>query len=168
MIHFRETYIKQDLGESPNDRNDRAIRVGTAWYVKRLPQMKIFLLTNDAENRRKALSNHLDAMSVQVSLLLVCGAIIQQQGAFLSCPWCLWCPVCRPACGAHGARGAQCACPACGAHGACGACGVAVIQQQCARCSASLSAQVGVGIDQFSCSCAQKPAPKKTHTTFVV
>ena len=94
VTHFRETYIKQEQGESPNDRNDRAIRVGTAWYVQRLPQMKIFLLTNDAENRRKALSNHLDAMSVQVSVLLVCGAIIQQQGAFLSCLWCLWCPVC--------------------------------------------------------------------------
>ena len=28
--------------------------------------MKIYLLTNDADNRRKALSEHLDAMSVQV------------------------------------------------------------------------------------------------------
>ena len=62
----RETYIKQELGESPNDRNDRAIRVGTAWYAQRLPQMKIYLLTNDAENRRKGLSEQLDAMSVQV------------------------------------------------------------------------------------------------------
>lgn len=35
--------------------------------------MKIYLLTHDAENRRKALSEQLDAMSVQVrsSLLVV-------------------------------------------------------------------------------------------------
>ena len=65
----RETYIKQDPGETPNDRNDRAIRVGTAWYAQRLPQMKIYLLTNDADNRRKALGEQLDAMSVQVKLL---------------------------------------------------------------------------------------------------
>ncbi|KAL3151102.1 hypothetical protein ABBQ38_012969 [Trebouxia sp. C0009 RCD-2024] len=63
--NHRDTYIKQEPGESPNDRNDRAIRVGTAWYAHRLPQMKIYLLTNDADNRRKALSEHLDAMSVQ-------------------------------------------------------------------------------------------------------
>ena len=68
-MQYRETYIKQDPGESPNDRNDRAIRIGTAWYAQRLPQMKIYLLTNDAENRRKALGEQLDAMSVQVKLL---------------------------------------------------------------------------------------------------
>lgn len=62
----RDTFIKQEPGESPNDRNDRAIRVGTAWYTEKLPQMKIYMLTNDADNRRKALSEHLDAMSVQV------------------------------------------------------------------------------------------------------
>ena len=67
---YRETYIKQDPGETPNDRNDRAIRVGTAWYAQRLPQMKIYLLTNDADNRRKALGEQLDAISVQVKLRL--------------------------------------------------------------------------------------------------
>ena len=70
VAQYRETYIKQDPGETPNDRNDRAIRVGTAWYAQRLPQMKIYLLTNDADNRRKALGDQLDAMSVQVKLLL--------------------------------------------------------------------------------------------------
>ena len=69
-VLFRDTFIKQEPGESPNDRNDRAIRVGTAWYKQRLPQMKIYLLTNDADNRRKALSEHLDAMSVQVTPLV--------------------------------------------------------------------------------------------------
>lgn len=62
----RETYIKQEAAESPNDRNDRAIRVATAWYAQRLPQMEVFLLTNDADNRRKALEQGLKAMSIQV------------------------------------------------------------------------------------------------------
>ena len=62
----RETYIKADVNESPNDRNDRAIRVAAAWYMKRVPGMPIVVLTNDAENRRKALEMGINAMSVQV------------------------------------------------------------------------------------------------------
>ena len=30
--HHRATYVRRNKGESPNDRNDRAIRVATAWY----------------------------------------------------------------------------------------------------------------------------------------
>lgn len=67
----RETYIKQEPAESPNDRNDRAIRIGTAWYAQRLPQMEVFLLTNDAENRRKALEQGLKAMSIQVCRMMI-------------------------------------------------------------------------------------------------
>ena len=37
----RETYVKQEAGESPNDRNDRAIRVAAAWYTARLPGHKV-------------------------------------------------------------------------------------------------------------------------------
>lgn len=33
--------MKQEAGESPNDRNDRAIRVAAAWYTKRLPGHKV-------------------------------------------------------------------------------------------------------------------------------
>lgn len=62
----RETFVTKEPAESPNDRNDRAIRVASAWYAKRLPQMEILLLTNDAENRRKALEQGLKAMSIQV------------------------------------------------------------------------------------------------------
>lgn len=40
----RETYVQQEEGESPNDRNDRAIRVATQWYTKRLPSMKVHTL----------------------------------------------------------------------------------------------------------------------------
>ena len=53
-------------GESPNDRNDRAIRVASAWYTKRIPGVEIIMLTNDADNRRKALAEGVKAMSVQV------------------------------------------------------------------------------------------------------
>jgi PIN domain len=50
----RETYVQHEAGESPNDRNDRAIRVAAAWYQARLPPGRVLLLTNDADNRRKA------------------------------------------------------------------------------------------------------------------
>lgn len=63
----RDTYIAGEPGESPNDRNDRAIRVAAAWYDARLPpSMPILFLTNDAENRRKAQEAGLRAMTVQV------------------------------------------------------------------------------------------------------
>nr|GMD49302.1 exosome complex exonuclease RRP44 homolog A [Ipomoea batatas] len=42
-------------GESPNDRNDRAIRVATQWYQNHLGgTAKVLLITNDRENKRKA------------------------------------------------------------------------------------------------------------------
>ena len=69
----RETYIKADVNESPNDRNDRAIRVAAAWYMRRVPGMPIIVLTNDAENRRKALEMGINALSVQVQLLAMHG-----------------------------------------------------------------------------------------------
>ena len=65
----RETYIKADVSESPNDRNDRAIRIAAAWYMRRVPGMPIIMLTNDAENRRKALEMGINAMSVQVGTI---------------------------------------------------------------------------------------------------
>lgn len=33
--------MKQEAGESPNGRNDRAIRVAAAWYTERLPGHKV-------------------------------------------------------------------------------------------------------------------------------
>ena len=52
--NHRLTYIERVAGESPNDRNDRAIRVATSWLANHLPQMRLTLLTNDAGNRAKA------------------------------------------------------------------------------------------------------------------
>ncbi len=57
------------MSESPNDRNDRAIRIAAAWYMRRVPGMPIIVLTNDAENRRKALEMGINAMSVQVGTI---------------------------------------------------------------------------------------------------
>lgn len=61
--HHKDTYIVAEPGESPNDRNDRALRVVADWYAKRLPMMKIILLSDDADNRRKAKEMGVQAMS---------------------------------------------------------------------------------------------------------
>ena len=60
--HHRDTYIKADPGESPNDRNDRAIRVAAAWYTQRMPTMRIVLLTDDSNSRR--LANEMGVVAV--------------------------------------------------------------------------------------------------------
>jgi hypothetical protein len=41
--------------ESPNDRNDRAIRRATAWYNDRLGQGRVLMLSNDRGNVQNAL-----------------------------------------------------------------------------------------------------------------
>lgn len=63
----RDTYVKQEPGESPNDRNDRAIRRAAEWYAQRLPVKPILLLTDDAGNRTKANDAGVEAMSCAVS-----------------------------------------------------------------------------------------------------
>ncbi|KAJ3068868.1 hypothetical protein HDU98_008029 [Podochytrium sp. JEL0797] len=62
----RDTFIKKNKDESPNDRNDRAIRTACAWYAKHLPSgVSVVLMTDDADNRRKALADGLFAYSVR-------------------------------------------------------------------------------------------------------
>ena len=61
--HHRDTYVKAEPGESPNDRNDRAIRVVCAFYRRAVPEMRVVLLTNDRGNLRKARDEGLDAVS---------------------------------------------------------------------------------------------------------
>lgn len=72
--HCKDTYIEREKDESSNDRNDRAIRVTCRWYNKHLSESqtgnddratKVVLLTNDAANREKALSENLHSCSVQ-------------------------------------------------------------------------------------------------------
>lgn len=62
----RDTFVKAEPGESPNDRNDRAIRVAAAWYARKLPSMPVLLITNDADNLRRAKAEGLNAMGIQV------------------------------------------------------------------------------------------------------
>jgi exosome complex exonuclease DIS3/RRP44 len=64
--HHRETYVDREAGESPNDRNDRAIRVFSAWYQKQLAltNVKVLMLTNDRENLNKAKQAGVNAMTI--------------------------------------------------------------------------------------------------------
>eukprot|EP00854_Cymbomonas_tetramitiformis_P002795 gene2795-3587_t len=61
----QETYVEQEQGESINDRNDRAIRVACRWYQRHLPDKQILLLTNDADNMKKAKQ---EGLQVQTAL----------------------------------------------------------------------------------------------------
>ena len=60
--HHRDTYVKTEAGESPNDRNDRAIRVATKFYARALPGKRVVLLTNDRGNLAKAKAEGIDAV----------------------------------------------------------------------------------------------------------
>lgn len=60
-VHYRDTYVERQPGETANDRNDRAIRVATAWYESHLKkssenpnQIRVILLTDDKQNLEKA------------------------------------------------------------------------------------------------------------------
>ncbi|CAE6477184.1 unnamed protein product [Rhizoctonia solani] len=70
----RQTAVVRQPEESPNDRNDRGIRLSAAWYAKHytsawrkrsssLPE--IVLLTDDAENRRRAVNEGIKTLSVR-------------------------------------------------------------------------------------------------------
>ncbi|KAI9457768.1 RNB-domain-containing protein [Lactarius psammicola] len=73
-----ETTVVREVGETPNDRNDRAIRIGTAWYNSHIsltrPPIRgqpkptlptIVLLTEDVDNRRKAEKDSIPCCSVR-------------------------------------------------------------------------------------------------------
>ena len=62
--HREETYVTATPGETPNDRNDRAIRTATAWYVRVCPGARVVLLTQDAACRDLATAEGLTALSV--------------------------------------------------------------------------------------------------------
>ncbi|KAK9164894.1 hypothetical protein Scep_000085 [Stephania cephalantha] len=64
--HHKDTYVKPMVGESSNDRNDRAIRVATDWYQTHLGgKARVLLITNDKENKRKALEDGISAETVE-------------------------------------------------------------------------------------------------------
>ncbi|KAM7260331.1 hypothetical protein ACFE04_016072 [Oxalis oulophora] len=62
----RDTYVKPIDKETPNDRNDRAIRVATQWYQTHLGAgVHVLLLTNDRENQRKATQDGIHAQTIE-------------------------------------------------------------------------------------------------------
>ncbi|SAL96893.1 hypothetical protein [Absidia glauca] len=65
--HCRETFIEKLKDESPNDRNDRAIRVAVKWYSDHLKgqPVRTVLLSDDRANREKASALGLKAVSVK-------------------------------------------------------------------------------------------------------
>ncbi|KAB2623627.1 exosome complex exonuclease RRP44-like [Pyrus ussuriensis x Pyrus communis] len=64
--HHKDTYVTDMSGESKNDRNDRAIRVAAQWYQTHLAgSAKVLLITNDKENKRKAIEEGISAETVE-------------------------------------------------------------------------------------------------------
>lgn len=62
----RDTYIEKEKDESPNDRNDRAIRVACSWYSQHaIPGLSIVLMSDDVDMRRKAGEVGVVAVSVR-------------------------------------------------------------------------------------------------------
>jgi hypothetical protein len=69
-----ETYVEAAAGETPNDRNDRAIRATAMWYKKHLPHISIVLLTDDRLNLKAAEEDGLVAHTVrQIPISRACG-----------------------------------------------------------------------------------------------
>ena len=68
--HLKETFVERMAGESPNDRNDRAIRTAARWLQEHivkttaLAHIRVILLSEDAENVRKAKEMGVEALGV--------------------------------------------------------------------------------------------------------
>ncbi|KAL8189938.1 UNVERIFIED_CONTAM: exosome catalytic subunit dis3 [Gekko kuhli] len=69
--HHKDTYIEQEQGENPNDRNDRAIRVAVKWYNEHLRKLQteekiqVILLTNDRKNKERAVEEGITAYTCE-------------------------------------------------------------------------------------------------------
>ena len=64
--HHRETYVERKPQESPNDRNDRAIRVVCQFYKRHLGELgsRVVHITNDAASRELATQEGLQAQTM--------------------------------------------------------------------------------------------------------
>ncbi|PWN27938.1 putative DIS3 3`-5` exoribonuclease required for 3` end formation of 5.8S rRNA [Jaminaea rosea] len=60
----RESAVARRENESPNDRNDRAIRTAVKWYQGHSP-LDVVLLSDDADNVARAQSDDIQAMNVR-------------------------------------------------------------------------------------------------------
>ncbi|EEB10710.1 Exosome complex exonuclease RRP44, putative [Pediculus humanus corporis] len=68
--NHKETYIAREQGEKINERNQRAIRVATKWYSNHLNNaVKIVLITDDVENKEKAIAEGIPAFSSEEYVL---------------------------------------------------------------------------------------------------
>jgi len=57
--------VQRQPGESPNDHSDRAIRRAAEWYQVQLGDaVEVLLLTNDVDNKQKAIASGLKAQSI--------------------------------------------------------------------------------------------------------
>eukprot|EP01117_Protostelium_nocturnum_P014512 TRINITY_DN5529_c0_g1_i2.p1 TRINITY_DN5529_c0_g1~~TRINITY_DN5529_c0_g1_i2.p1 ORF type:complete len:923 (+),score=171.48 TRINITY_DN5529_c0_g1_i2:291-3059(+) len=63
--HHIHTFVEKLPGESPNDRNDRAIRNTAKWYSIHLPNHSVILITNDKANKQIALSDGIQAKTME-------------------------------------------------------------------------------------------------------
>ncbi|XP_007046470.2 PREDICTED: exosome complex exonuclease RRP44 homolog A [Theobroma cacao] len=62
----KDTFVKRMDGETPNDYNDRAIRVASRWYQTHLgPATPVLLITNDRENKRRAVEEGISTDTIQ-------------------------------------------------------------------------------------------------------
>ncbi|OMO83389.1 Ribonuclease II/R [Corchorus olitorius] len=62
----KDTFVKRMDGETPNDYNDRAIRVASRWYQTHLgPSTPVLLITNDRENKRRAIEEGISTDTIQ-------------------------------------------------------------------------------------------------------
>lgn len=68
-----ETYVAREVGETVNDRNDRAVRRAVKWYAEHLAQTAakaknvpaVVMLSNDRDNLRKAKEDGIAASSLR-------------------------------------------------------------------------------------------------------
>ncbi|QRV85273.1 exosome complex exonuclease DIS3/RRP44 [Ceratobasidium sp. AG-Ba] len=66
-----QTAVVRQPDETPNDRNDRGIRLAASWYANHYvhsrssAKARIVLLTDDAENRRRAAKEGIETLSVR-------------------------------------------------------------------------------------------------------
>ncbi|XVF18162.1 hypothetical protein REPUB_Repub10bG0188600 [Reevesia pubescens] len=62
----KDTFVKRMDGETPNDYNDRAIRVATRFYQTHLgTAIPVLLITNDGDNRKRASEEGISADTIQ-------------------------------------------------------------------------------------------------------
>ncbi|CAM9627658.1 unnamed protein product, partial [Sphacelaria rigidula] len=63
--HHCATFPEEIAGESPNDRNDRAIRIATSWFANQLgDSVNVTLLTNDRANLALAKEANISAETI--------------------------------------------------------------------------------------------------------